>query len=276
MRSKPDNLESSIIVSVYTDHVALGLIFESLKQQTSTSFEIIISEDGEYDEIKKCVDTFNSDINVQHLTQKDSGFRKNIALNRAINASSTNHLIFIDGDCVLHPDFISAHQIYMKSGYACTGRRLELGENFSNGLRTRKADLKKITNRFSYFRNMLTLQRGKAKNIESGIYSKILFRLTRNRPINLLGCNFSCNKQDLIKINGFNEDYLAAGIGEDSDIDWRLKALGVEIKNVKFSAIQYHLFHPRQYTASEKNKIIYDTTKEKNQYVCKNGIDKKN
>ena len=114
----------------------------------------------------------------------------------------------------------------------------------------------------------------RAKNIESGIYSQLLQLLTKNKEIRLLGCNFSCNKQDLLKINGFNEEYQAAGIGEDSDIDWRLTKSGVKIKNIKFSAIQYHLHHPRQYNPSKENEALFKRTKTLNQLVCKKGLSK--
>lgn len=273
---KPDtsNLKSSIIISVYTDHIALNLILESLKQQTSKSYEIIISEDGESNDIKNCISQFETNIPLQHLTQEDKGFRKNIALNRAIKASTSEHLIFIDGDCVPHPKFIAAHQAYTQTGYACTGRRLELGKKISDRLRTKQRSLNTLTNRLLYFANIFSLLLDKAKNIESGIYSKLLFKLTRNREIRLLGCNFSCNKQDLLKINGFNEEYIAAGIGEDSDIDWRLTKSGVKIKNVKFSAIQYHLYHPRLYHPSKENEEIFKRTKKLNLSVCEKGLSK--
>jgi hypothetical protein len=32
------------------------------------------------------------------------------------------------------------------------------------------------------------------------------------------GCNWSIHKKDLYAVNGFDEDYVAAGIGEDTDI----------------------------------------------------------
>lgn len=274
MKTDSNNLRSSIIISVYTDHVALNLILESLKRQTSSSFEIIVSEDGESDDIKNCISRFNADIPIKHLSQEDRGFRKNIALNRAIKASTADHLIFIDGDCLPHTEFIAAHQVFSQSGFACTGRRLELGEKISANLRSGKRNFSSLTSRLMYILNIFSLQLDKAKNVESGIYSKTLFSLTGNREIRLLGCNFSCNKHDLIKINGFNEDYHAPGIGEDSDIDWRLTKSGVTIKNVKFSAIQYHLYHPRLYAPSKENEEIFKKTKKLNLLFCKNGLNK--
>jgi len=272
MAQGKNNIQSSIIVSVYTDYVALDIILECLKQQTNNTFEIIISEDGESDKIKKCVDNFISEIPIQHLTQKDNGFRKNIALNRAIKASNTNHLIFIDGDCAPHNAFIAAHQCFNKPGIACSGRRLELGENFSKKIRTKKTSISSLTNPFFYLLNMLPLSLDNAKNIESGIHSNLLQFITKNNESRILGCNFSCNKQDLIKVNGFNEEYLEAGTGEDSDIDWRLVKSGIIIKKVKFSAIQYHLHHPRSYGISEKNIALFNDTKRSKHYTCTHGL----
>ncbi len=119
---------------------------------------------------------------------------------------------------------------------------------------------------------MLPLLLDKAKNIESGIYSNFLQLFTANDETRLLGCNFSCNKKDLININGFNEEYLAAGTGEDSDINWRLVKYGVKIKKVKFSAIQYHLYHPRSYGISENNIALFEKTKKSNSYTCTEGL----
>lgn len=273
MNSENNKLESTIIVSVYKDASALRLILESLTQQTSQSFEVIISEDGESNCIKECLENFDqAKLNIRHLTQKDDGFRKNIALNRAIKSSNTDHLIFIDGDCVLHPAFISAHQACALPGSACSGRRLELGPNFSLKLRSNPAKLTRLTNRFLFFINIPSLFLDKAKNIESGTYSKLLQFITKTHKTRLLGCNFSCRKQDLININGFNEEYLEAGTGEDSDIDFRLVKSGVIIKKVKFSAIQYHLNHPRSYGISERNIELLNITRASNTCTCQHGL----
>lgn len=273
MIKKNDKLKSTIVISVYNDSIALTLILNSLLKQTVKNFEIIISEDGQSEVIRQIFNSFNHlSISLQHLTQEDSGFRKNIALNRAILAANTEHLIFIDGDCLLHPAFIESHQEYAVPGICCTGRRIELGKKISEKLRGENISLTRLTNRFFYFIYILPLLIDKAKNIESGIYSKTIHKFTRNREIRLLGCNFSCHKKDLIKINGFNEEYCAPGIGEDSDIDWRLIKSGVSIKNVKFSAIQYHLYHPRTYSVSTKNMDLFDKVKQSDSYTCLHGI----
>lgn len=263
---------SSVIISVYRDAVALQCILQALARQTAQNFEIIISEDGRSEAVKQCLQEQNISRPCLHLTQNDEGFRKNRALNRAVLAAQSDHLIFIDGDCIPHPAFVAAHQYGHCRGHARSGRRLELGEGISRRIREGRLSLQWLNRRHRYLLMAWRLWRDGAKNIESGLYSKTLHRFTRNRPIRLLGCNFSCHRDDLLAINGFNEDYRAPGIGEDSDIDWRLTQSGVAIDNVKFSAIQYHLYHPRMYQPSEENRRIFDLTRKTGQRVCKNGI----
>ena len=118
----------------------------------------------------------------------------------------------------------------------------------------------------------MTLDKG--KNIESRLYSKFLQKKNCNKRIGLLGCNFSIFKDDLIKINGFNEDYIYPGIGEDSDIEWRLHQHGINNKNIKFIAIEYHLYHQSTYTQSKFNLQIFKDTKENKLSICSNGLEK--
>lgn len=50
----------------------------------------------------------------------------------------------------------------------------------------------------------------------------------------------------MIDINGFDERYEAASIGEDSDVEYRLGLIGVKVKSLNHIAVQYHLYHKLQ------------------------------
>jgi glycosyltransferase involved in cell wall biosynthesis len=264
---------TSIIISVYKDSTALNLILKALQLQSRKDFEIIISEDGRCNTIRELANTWSSRHDaIYHLIQDDIGFRKNRALNRAIAFCNADHLIFIDGDCIPHPLFIEAHQTYMGAGRASAGRRAELGPLVSSDIRSGKLMFKLLFNKLSYLMLLPRLLADNINHIGQGMSLKMLQRLTANRHIRILGCNFSCHKQDLYRINGFNEDFIAAGWGEDSDIEWRLKHIGVKIYNTKFSAIQYHLHHERWYTLDDKNrKILKDSIQNKTSF-CKHGL----
>lgn len=262
---------ASIIISIYKDVEALDLILHALSLQTTRDFEIIVSEDGEAPAVAAYMASRLS-FSIQHLTQPDIGFRKNRALNRAILAARADHLIFIDGDCVPHPAFIESHLKVVKPGVTATGRRVELGPDFSIRLRKHQLELAEFVRPMSYLRSIPALKRDGTKNYEYGLHYPLLQWTFEKRSIRLVGCNLSIHRDDLLKINGFNEEYQSPGIGEDSDIDWRLQMAGVIIRNVKFSAVQYHLYHPRSYTVSDRNLQLLQESQQAGRYVCSNGI----
>ena len=55
-------------------------------------------------------------------------------------------------------------------------------------------------------------------------------------------CNLSAWRSDLMKINGFDEDYSGWGL-EDSDLVIRLLHAGVRHKSARFAAPVLHLWH---------------------------------
>jgi GT2 family glycosyltransferase len=60
----------------------------------------------------------------------------------------------------------------------------------------------------------------------------------------IIGCNMGFWREDLLAINGFDEEYTGWGIGEDSDLGTRLYHLGRPRKFVYGHAVVFHLNHP--------------------------------
>ena len=265
-------MKTSVIISVYQDVAALDLILRALSIQTDTDFETIVSEDGEDPGMAAYLSGPLPLNNVRNLTQADEGFRKNRALNRAIVSSSAEWIIFIDGDCVPHPRFVEAHTLERhRSKFNC-GRRVELGPQISQSIRSGTLPTEVLATTSHYLTNLPKLIADNTKNIEYGFVWPFLPRWIVNREISIVGCNFSCAKKALLEINGFDESYQSAGIGEDSDIEWRLRANQLSARNIKFSAIQYHLHHQRSYTVSYENHKLLDDRRAKGDFYCKNGI----
>jgi hypothetical protein len=57
-------------------------------------------------------------------------------------------------------------------------------------------------------------------------------------------------------VGGFDEQYNEPGIGEDTDINWRLEQCGIYTLQIKNHAIQYHLYHPENYSNTAKMESI--------------------
>ena len=104
---------------------------------------------------------------------------------------------------------------------------------------------------------------GKSDNVERGFYikNKFLRRILNKKKRGMLGCNFSVHKRDLLAINGFDERYELPSIGEDSDVQYRLELLKVEVVSLGNIAVQYHLYHKLQERPQENLDLFAEIKK---------------
>ena len=271
---------ASLIISIYKNIPFLTTILDSLKLQTEQNFEVIISEDGDDKKVREFIASYNFSQPYRHISQPDNGWNKCEALNKAIRTSSTNWLIFIDGDCVLHPRFIEMHLRYAKPDRIVLGKRVKLNDELSKLLMSDVNNIPKIES--SLINMLLTGKKNGTRFVEEGIFVNprgplgflpMLRRVTKRR---LIGSNMSMSKKALLEINGFDEDYKAPTTGEDKDIRWRLERLGYKPYSICMIAIQYHLNHPESWNGDicrENEKIMF-ANMEKNLIYCKNGLNK--
>ena len=101
----------SLIVSTYNRPEALILVLKSIECQTLPPSEVIIADDGSDEKTKDLISEFNSQSNLEiiHSFQEDLGFRAAEARNKAISISKSDYIILVDGDTILHPEFIVDH-----------------------------------------------------------------------------------------------------------------------------------------------------------------------
>lgn len=252
------------------------MILDALKLQSFKDFEIIISDDGSGSKMKEYIDFRKKEFKLpfKHIYHEDNGFRKNKILNQSVLASETDYLIFIDGDCIPHPEFIREHYQNRKANTVLCGKRVMLGRNISEDLSPFMIKSRMLfMNILKLFNDSIFGGYHKTRYAEDGIYlkNKYLRKKILNKSATLSGCNFSLNKESLIKINGFDENYTGPGIGEDSDIEYRLKLFGAELKSVRHIAIVYHVFH-RQTLENNSNVEYFKKVRETGHFRCTNGL----
>lgn len=240
--------EATVIAAFYNKIDYLKLVLAGFERQTNKNFELIIADDGSAINIVKEIEELskNYSFHIKHIWQEDKGFRKNRILNQAILASTTDYLIFIDADCIPHSHFTEEHLSNKQDNFCLTGRRVNLSEKI-----TKKLSEKNIKDGFLETQILMLIQDGlfgKSYDIEKGFYfrNNFLRKYFNKKTRGLLGCNFSIKKDDLIRINGFDERYEAPSVGEDSDIQFRLELIGIRIKSLNNIAVQYHLYHKLQ------------------------------
>ena len=277
-------MKVSLIVAVYKDIEALSLIVSALEEQTYKNFELVVAEDNNSLEMSKFIESVKT-ISIKHTYQEDRGVRKSKSVNNAILKSSGQYLIFIDGDCVPYSTFIESHVTLAQNNTVLSGRRFNLGPIFSKYLRTKRITPYMLET--SLFRNFISLKKDvKEGHIEAGLYvnpNSIIYKkfVKDKKNTSLLGCNYSCYKKDMLLINGLDESYGASPVSDDTDIEWRFKKVGLQLKTCKFAANIFHLYHKRNSEISRVFKIgseleIMHKRKEKENFRALIGLDNHN
>jgi glycosyltransferase involved in cell wall biosynthesis len=234
-------LRVSVIVTTFNSPKSLHLSLESIFRQTIPPFEVIIADDGSTAETKGLIDAWKEKMNLCHTWQPDQSFRAARARNLAIARVTGDYVIFIDGDCILPATFIGNHLSIAQKGYAIAGGRHLLHENLSNWLLkcpdALDSSLKKIKSL-----KLRTLDLGRLR---------YLFRL---KWTSVRTCNLAVFYENLIKIHGFDEEYVGWGL-EDSDLAIRLERSGVTWISGRLLACVIHLSHAKYSRAQiSKNK----------------------
>ena len=169
-----------------------------------------------------------------HVWQADSGFRAARARNLAVTKASGDHLIFVDGDCLLPPHFVENHRRLSRPNSLVSGGRALLTDDQTDTLLSNHNEsysevftgLKHLNLWWLPFRNWFPLS----------------WRAVRS-------CNISIRRRDILAVDGFDEAYKGWG-KEDSDLAVRLGKFGVEIVSGRFAACVSHLFHKEQSRSS--------------------------
>lgn len=268
------NYKATVIISVYDNVRFLKLVLDSLKLQTEKDFEIIISEDGSSEVMKKFVGNYSFLNDFQHLTQEDDGWQKNKALNNSIRNAKSDWLIFIDGDCVVHPRFVEMHLRYAEENTILAGKRVKLDEKTSEYLENNFSEA--IHKLQKNLLRKLLFGKGKIVFIEESISispDSVFGFIPKMRKANrLIGCNMSFSKKAIYAINGFDEEYKLPAVGEDTDLFWRFKAAGFQIKSVRNLAVQYHLYHQEIWNDNSENMVKMEKNQQANKFFCKKGL----
>ncbi len=239
----------------------VSLLRQSLGRTKDTQgcfFEVLICDDGSRPEVVAEVHRWmdQSSLPIKHLWHEDKGFRKNRLLNWGIYHSTSEYIVFIDQDCLLHPEFLREHYLGQKAGAILCGRRMELTPFVSKLL-----NLKRVANGFIE-RNLwwiipLSLP-VKDANGGKGVYltNPWMRKMANRKPRDIVGCNFSVHRSDLLAVNGFDWRYEAPGTGEDSDIDYRLTLQGLTKIPFVGKAVQYHVYHKLSSRPSVNDEIF--------------------
>lgn len=232
----------SVIVTTYNREDALAAVLRSLARQTDRDFEVLVADDGSGPATAATVEAWKAKVGhrIEHVWHEDKGFRAGEIRNRAVLAARGDYIVFLDGDCIVRPDFVAQHRKLAEEGAFVTGNRILLSPDLTS--RVLRDGLEPET--WSFGRFVAERLRGGVNRL-SALLKLPLGPLRQIRAKEWKGarsCNLAIWRRDLDTVDGFDADY--AGWGkEDSDLIVRLLHAGIVRKDGNFATGVIHLWH---------------------------------
>jgi len=269
-------MKQSVILSTYNQPEWLEKALHGYLYQTFTDFELLVADDGSDARTKAVIETFaqSAQFPVRHIWHADEGFQKTRILNKAILETTTDYLVFSDGDCIPHPEFLESHARQARQDHFLSGGYCKLPAKLSAEITV--DDIR--TGRVFELRWLRAHGlRGFSKCLRIGsppLLSPLLDACTPTKAT-WNGHNASGWKSDILAVNGFNEAMQYGG--EDREMGERLVNMGIRGCGVRHQAITLHLDHSRGYVKPEmiqKNLEIREHTRTSRSVWSPDGIRK--
>ncbi len=148
--------------------------------------------------------------------------------------TQADQVLYTDGDCIPAADLVAVHRRELAPGTLLIGGyvrvRPEIGDA-ADADWVHRGEHERLLGP----RQRLALLRRQAKNLWQ-IHTR-----RRRRPHNL-GLNMSLARADLLRVNGYDENFRGWG-NEDGDLRERLKRVGVWPRSIWTRGVVFHLDH---------------------------------
>ncbi|MFT5926365.1 MAG: glycosyltransferase involved in cell wall biosynthesis [Rubritalea sp.] len=231
------SIKCSLITPTYNWPEALELLLLSVKRQSILPNEVIIADDGSTSETLELIKKYQKDFPVPliHVWHEDNGNQKPAIMNKAIAKAQYDYILEIDGDIILHKDFVKDHLYMAEEGTYLFGSRVNIQQDHLEEL------FKNKQVHFNYFSKGI---KKRNRTVRIPFIANRAKKETK-RSSKLRGCNMSFWRSDFIAVNGFNEELVGWGI-DDSELIQRMINNGIVGKRIKHKGIVYHIYHKEQ------------------------------
>lgn len=256
----------ALVISTYQQPDYLERVLRAVSSQSNAPDETWVAEDDTDAATAKVFASWKESSRTPggHVRQQHNGFRKSIILNEAIALAKSDYIVFLDGDTVPHPDFISDHRELAQPGTFVQGHRalIEKGGAKHFGLTDFSSDRRKA---------LLSFQ---LRGLKHAYRWPSPMKRLRSDLHGIRGCNFGVWRCDLVKVNGYNEAFVGWG-REDSELAVRLMNSGIQRMDIRGRALCYHLWHPpASRTGLANNDQLLEQAIANRAQRCDVGLDK--
>jgi GT2 family glycosyltransferase len=262
-------IRAALIVTTYNWPSALRLVLESAMVQGTPPAEILIADDGSGPETAALIAEFVPrfalrGVPLTHVWHEDDGYRLAEIRNRAIAAATAEYLLVVDGDCVMHHDFVNSHVSFARRGTWVQGTRVLVGEEKTAEVQQQRS---------VRFRPWSAGIRNRANAMSLPLLRPLVVA-SKNPLRGTRGANMAMWREDVIRINGFNEAFVGWG-REDSEFAARMLAANVKRRKLKFGGIVFHLWHKeRTRDKVDANHELFEQTLRSGSTWAERGLDR--
>lgn len=261
------SMRISVVVITYNWPQALQQVLRALAAQTELPYEVIVTDDGSRPATRDMLVRLARDYPTRlvHLWQVDEGARMSRARNRAIAAAQGDYVILLDGDMVVERHFVADHRAFARRGCFVQGSRVLTDADAARRL----LEDKPVARLPGFFSRGLERRR---HTLRLPLLARCATRPGR-RQGGIKSCNMAFWRNDLLRLNGFNEAMVGWG-REDTELAVRAFHAGLIRRDVRFSALAAHLFHPtRKHDQPDNpNDRILDATRLQHLQRCRLGV----
>lgn len=240
---------ATVLFATYNEPRWLEWVLWGYTTQTTRDFEVIVVDDGSREDTREVIDRLRPQMNfpLRHFWQPDEGYQKCKGMNRGILLADSDYLIFTDGDCIPHPEFVARHLALRERGRYLTGGYSKLPLDLSHRITREDILAGRATDYAWLAANGLERHTLKLR-IKNETLRHVMNAITPVKP-RLHGHNASAWKDDVVRVNGWDERMQYGG--QDLELGERLVNAGVRGKTIRYSAICVHLEHKRGYMKPE-------------------------
>ena len=238
-------MKLSVILNTYNRADLLELALASYLVQSTDGFEVIVADDGSTDRTPMLVEAFarEAPFKVTYVRQEHEGHRRAAILNRGIAAARGEWVLFSDCDSLAFPDLVERHREYARPDRLLCGGYVRLTRPETEALTREEVLSGRFLERMTLARRYEVWR----KRVQAAW--QILRRKPR-RPHNM-GLNYSCSREALVRINGYDENYRGWGAA-DGDVRERLRRIGVHPYSLYGRALVMHMWHPTEKTKTRE------------------------
>jgi glycosyltransferase involved in cell wall biosynthesis len=233
----------SIIVCFFERLAHLRRCLDSLALNRRDFDEVVVADDGS---TRATVDQLHGLIarypyEIRHVWQPHEGFRVAAARNRGVAEARGRYLIFFDCDFLILPGTVAAHLSHARAGRFVAGQCKFLDRTPSEDLLAGGITADGLERLYASLPER-PLRQSHRRFIKRTLLMRLGLVSYRKQS---LGGHLSLYRQDFVRINGYDENFVGWG-GEDEDLGKRLVRAGVYCRSAIPRARVLHVWHPRQ------------------------------